>query len=202
MPGTILAYDAAFPRAAVRSGPILNTPSADELRAHHYPEPHRLLPIPQASNPELYCARIAAAAAASAPLDRLILLGHGRVASAVTARGTIPVTIGIIIGAADLTASNVGRLRSTAPHLSRNALAELWVCQAAAAGEAGGQSGTILCQAIADALGVRVIAPSQMQEYTSHDQHEMTGGGWQSTLRFLPWEGETLRFTPRRRRRQ
>ncbi len=84
MPGTLLAYDAAFPRAAVRTGPILNSPSADELRANGYPAPHRLLPIPLASNPESYYTRIAAAAASMAQLDRLILLGHGRVVSAVT----------------------------------------------------------------------------------------------------------------------
>jgi hypothetical protein len=200
MPGTLLAYDAAFPRAAVRAGPILNSPSADELRANRYPAPHRLLPIPQASNPESYYTSIAAAAASMAQLDRLILLGHGRVVSALTARGTSPVTTGIIFGSSDITASNAHQLRATARHLSRTARAELWVCQAAAAGEAGGQSGTILCQAIADALGVEVIAPTQLQEYSSHDQQERPGGGWQSTTRFLPWEGETLRFTPRRRR--
>ena len=200
MPGTLLAYDAAFPRAAVRAGPILNSPSADELRANGYPAPYRLLPIPQASNPASYYARIAATAAIMAQLDRLILLGHGRVVSAVTASGTTPVTIGIIIGSSDITASNADQLRATRRHLSRTARAELWVCQAAAAGEAGGQSGTILCQAIADALGVRVIAPTQLQEYTSQDQHEIPSGGWQSTMRFLPWEGETLRFMPRRRR--
>ena len=200
MPGTLLVYDAAFPRAAAPSGPIRNTPSADELRANSYPAPHHLLAIPLASNPESYYPSIAAAAANMAQLDRLILLGHGRVVSAVTARGTTPVTIGIIIGSSDITASNAGQLRATARHLARDAQAELWVCQAAAAGEAGGQSGTLLCQAIADALGVNVIAPTQLQEYTSHDQREIPSGGWHSTMRFLPWEGETLRFTPRRRR--
>jgi len=81
----------------------------------------------------------------------------------------------------------------------RDAQAELWVCEAAAAGAAGGMSGGLLCQAIADALGVQVLAATIEQEYTTTDQHEAAGGGWQSTAQFLPWEGTTVRFTPRRR---
>ena len=45
MAGTLLAYDDAFPRARVATGPIRNTPSADELRANSYPEPFRMLPL-------------------------------------------------------------------------------------------------------------------------------------------------------------
>lgn len=200
MTGTLLVYDEAFPRARVASGPIRNTPSADELRANSYPEPYRLLPIWEASTPETYFQAMADAAAAMAPVNRFILFGHGRVANAAVPTGVTRVTTGIIIGASDITVANASNLRGLRRHFASGAQAELWVCEAAAAGEAGGQSGVLLCQSIADALGIPVLAATVAQEYSSVDQREMPGGGWQSTARFLPWEGRTVRFTPRRPR--
>jgi hypothetical protein len=198
MAGTLLVYDDAFPRASVAAGPIRNTPSADELRANSYPEPFRLLPIWEASSPETYFGAIADAAEAMGRLNRLIIFGHGRVANAAVPTGITRVTTGIIMGASDITASNASMLRKLRGRFAREAQAELWVCEAAAAGESGGQSGTVLCQAIADALGVSVLAATISQEYTTTNQQEIPGGGWQSTAQFLPWEGTTLRFAPRR----
>lgn len=198
MAGTLLAYDHAFPRARVASGPIRNTPGTDELRANGYPEPFRLLPILEASPPETYFAALAEAARQMRRLDRLIIFGHGRASNAATAGGIVTVTTGIIIGAADITASNASALGPMRRHFARDAQAELWVCGAASANAAAGVSGTLLCQAIADALGVVVVAAPVTQEYTTVDQVEAPGGGWQSTARFLPWEGETVRFRPRR----
>lgn len=206
MGGTLLAYDAAFPRARVdrgtNAGPIFNTPSADELRSNSYPEPYRLLAIPEASAPASYFPSMADAARAMRPLDRLIIFGHGRVVAAVSAAGRTRVTTGIIIGSTDITAANASSLDACRGLFARSAQIELWVCEAAAAGEAGGQSGTLLCQAIADALGVPVVAATITQQYATIDQAERPGGGWQSTARFLPWEGETTRFTPRPRTRR
>ena len=51
---------------------------------------------------------------------------------------------------------------------------------------------------IADALGVPVLAATIAQEFTTSNQTEAPGGGWQSTAQFLPWEGTPVRFTPRR----
>jgi hypothetical protein len=198
MAGTLLVYDAAFPRARVAAGPIRNTPNADELRANSYPEPYRLLPIWEASSPDTYVGAIADAAKSMGRLSRLIIFGHGRVVNAAVPKGVTRVTTGIIIGAEDLTASNASKLRSLRGRFARHAQAELWVCEAAAAGAAGGQSGVVLCQSIADALGVPVLAATSAQEYTTVDQHEAPDGGWQSTAQFLPWEGTPIRFTPRR----
>ena len=195
MAGTLLVYDDAFPRARVAAGPIRNTPNADELRANRYPEPYRLLPIWEASSPDTYFGAIAAEAKSMGRLSRLILFGHGRVVNAAVPTGVTRVTTGIIIGASDLTASNASRLRSLRGRFARHAQAELWVCEA---GSAGGQAGVTLCQSIADALGVPVLAATIAQEYTTVDQHEAPGGGWQSTAQFLPWEGTPVRFTPRR----
>lgn len=200
MGGTLLVYDIAFPRARAPSGPIRNTPSDAELRANRYPEPYRLLPIREASRPETYFRAIADAAATMDPLSRFIIFGHGRVANAATPSGVTRVTTGIIIGASDITATNASGLRALRGHFATGAQAELWVCEAAAAGEAGGSSGPLLCQSIADALGVPVVAAVRAQEYTSTNQREAPGGGWQSTAQFLPWEGRTIRFTPRRSR--
>ena len=55
----------------------------------------------------------------------------------------------------------------------------------------------LLCQSIADALGIALLAADIEQEYGTVDQHERPGGGWQSTAKFLPWEGTTRRFAPR-----
>jgi hypothetical protein len=44
-----------------------------------------------------------------------------------------------------------------------------------------------------------VIAATITQEYTTANQVELPDGGWQSTAQFLPWEGTTIRFSPRRR---
>jgi hypothetical protein len=197
MAGTLLVYDAAFPRASVAGGPIFNTPSSDELRANSYPEPYKLLPIWEALPPDSYSGAIADAAGAMGRLGRLIIFGHGRVANAAVPSGVTRVTTGIIIGASDLTASNASMLRRLRGRFEPHAQAELWVCDAAAAGESGGQSGVILCQAIADALGVPVLAATITQEYTTVNQREIPDGGWQSTAQFLPWEGTTVRFTPR-----
>jgi hypothetical protein len=60
----------------------------------------------------------------------------------------------------------------------------------------GGKSGVLLCQSITDALGVQLLAADIEQEYVTVDQHERPGGGWQSTAKFLPWEGTIRRFTP------
>ncbi len=195
MAGTLLVYDEAFPRATAPSGPIRNTPSADELRDNNYPAPYRLLPIPQASQPDAYFAAMADAARAAGPLSRLVIFGHGRVANAAVPSGVVKVTTGIVVGASDLTAANASGLRG---RFERHGQAELWVCDAAAAGQAGGQSGVILCQSIADALGVPVLAATIEQQYETTDQKPVDGGGWQSTVQFLPWEGTTVRFTPRR----
>lgn len=200
MAGTLLVFDEAFPRARVPAGPIRNTPSAAELRPNSYPEPYKLLPIPEASSPETYAGAIADAAKSLGRLSRLIIFGHGRVANAAVPTGIARVTTGIIIGASDLTASNAALLSKLRGQFEPQAQAELWVCEAAAAGAAGGQSGVLLCQAIADALGVSVLAATLEQEYTTADQHEAAGGGWQSTAQFLPWEGKTIRFTPRPQR--
>ena len=199
MAGTLLVYDDAFPRARVAAGPIRNTPSADELRANSYPEPFRMLPIWEASSPDTYFGAIADAAQAMGRLDRLIIFGHGRVVNAAEGRGIVQVTTGIVIGAADITASNAIGLRPLRGKFARGAQAELWVCDAAAAGESGGLSGRVLCQAIADALGTEVLAATITQQYTTTNQAEIPSGGWQSTAVFLPWEGTTVRFSPRRR---
>jgi hypothetical protein len=81
MAGMLLVYDDAFPRARATTGPIRNTPGADELRANGYPEPHRLLPIPEASPPDAYFRAIAGAAEAMGQHSRLIIFGHGRVSA-------------------------------------------------------------------------------------------------------------------------
>lgn len=199
MAGTLLVFDDAFPRASAPSGPVRNTPGTAELAANSYPAPHRLLAIGAADPPSTYVPAIAAAARAMGRLNRLIIFGHGRVVNAAVASGVTRVTTGIIIGASDLTAANASLLSALRGQFERDAQAELWVCEAAAAGAAGGMSGGLLCQAIADALGVQVLAATIEQEYTTTDQHEAAGGGWQSTAQFLPWEGTTVRFTPRRR---
>lgn len=198
MAGTLLVYDDAFPRARVAAGPIRNTPSADELRANNYPTPHRLLPIWEASSPDIYFGAIAGAAEAMGRLDRFIVFGHGRVVNAAEGAGTVRVTTGIVVGANDLTASNASGLQPLRRRFAPQAQAELWVCEAAAAGEAGGQSGRVLCQSIADALGVPLVAATITQQYSTVNQAEIPSGGWQSTAQFLPWEGTTVRFTPRR----
>jgi hypothetical protein len=200
MAGTLLVYDDAFPRARVAAGPIRNTPEAAELRDNNYPLPCRLLAIPEAAAPANYIRSITSAARAMRPLDCLIIFGHGRVVSAATARGATPVTTGIIIGAADITSHNASSLSALRGLFSRSGRAELWVCEAAAAGSAGGQSGIVMCQSIADALGVPVLAAPIEQQYDTRDQREIDGGGWQSTARFLPWEGTPQRFAPRRGR--
>jgi hypothetical protein len=149
------------------------------------------------ATPETYCDAIAAAAQSMRPLNRLILFGHGRVANAAVPSAVTRVTTGIILGASDLTASNASLLRRLRGKFAREAQAELWVCEAAAAGAAGGQSGVLLCQSIADALEIPVLAATIEQEYTTSNQQEIQGGGWQSTAQFLPWEGTTVLFTPR-----
>lgn len=199
MAGTLLVYDDAFPRAHVPAGPIRNTPAADELRANSYPAPYRLLPIWEASRPDTYFEAMSDAAEAMGQVDCFILFGHGRVVNALEGRGTVRVTTGIIIGASDITASNASGLRALRRRFARGARAELWVCEAAAAGASGGQSGQVLCQSIADALGIEVVAATITQEYTTANQAELPDGGWQSTAQFLPWEGTTVRFAPRRR---
>jgi len=197
MTGTLLAFDEAFPRGRVASGPILNTPGTQELRDNGYPAPHRLLPIPVTSAPESYVEAIAAAAKEMGTLSRLILFGHGRVAQAFLTTGIARVTTGIVLGSADITTSNASLLDRLDGRFEANAQAELWVCEAAAAGQAGGKSGVVLCQAIADALGIPVVAADIEQAYDTVDQRELPTGGWQSTAKFLPWEGTTQRFTPR-----
>ena len=200
MPGTLLAFDAAFPRPedTSRTGPIVNRPSAAELRNNSelYPGPYRLLPIAQNTPVETYCSQIAAACQAMRPLDRLILFGHGRVVRARIGGGYGPVTTGIIIGSQDINIDNAWRLSAFQPHLNSEGMAELWVCDAAGAGESGGVSGSRLCVAIARALGITVKAAEQTQRYDSVNQQEIPGGGWQSTARFLPWEGPVVYFLP------
>jgi hypothetical protein len=139
--GTLLVYDEAFPRARVASGPIRNTPSTNELRANNYPEPYRLMPIWEASSPETYYGAIADAAEAMGKLSRFIIFGHGRVVNALSGKQTVRVTTGIVIGASDITASNASMLRRLRKRFVPNAQAELWVCEAAAAGREGGSQG-------------------------------------------------------------
>ena len=200
MPGTLLAYDAAFPRPhdTSRTGPIVNRPSEAELRAHSqlYPGPYRLLPIARHTPVETYCREIASACQAMKPVDRLILFGHGRVVRARIGSGYGPVTTGIIIGGQDISIDNAWRLSGAAPHLNADGLAELWVCEAAGVGESGGVSGSRLCSAIARSLGVTLKAAEQTQYYDTVNQQETQDGGWQSTARFLPWEGPVVYYAP------
>jgi len=199
MPGTLLAFDEDFPRGKVdgpNAGPILNTPGTQELRDNGYPAPHRLLPIPVTSSPETYVWSMYMAAREMMPLSRLIIFGHGRVAQLLMKADLVRVTTGIVLGSADLDASNAALLGQLDGCFEANAQAELWVCEAAAAGRRGGRSGVLLCQAIADALSVSLLAADIEQEYDTVGQHERTGGGWQSTAKFLPWEGTVRRFTP------
>jgi hypothetical protein len=200
MAGTLLVYDNAFPRARVAAGPILNTPGKGELRANGYPEPYRLLPIWEASSPDTYFEAIADAVAEMGKLERFILFGHGRVVNAAVPQGVVQVTTGIVIGASDITSDNARFLPDLRRKSATGAQAELWVCDAAAAGSSGGRSGTLLCQAIADALGIPVLAAEITQQYTTEDQRPIESGGWQSTAVFLPWEGKTTLFRPGRRR--
>lgn len=200
MAGTLLAFDEAFPRGKVdgpNAGPILNTPGTQELRDNGYPAPHRLLPIPVTSSPESYVWAMYTAAREMMPLSRLILFGHGKVAQMLVNTGIVRVTTGIVLGSADLTSSNASLLDRLDGCFEANAQAELWVCEAATAGARGGKSGVLLCQSIADALGVALLAADIEQEYDTVGQHERSEGGWQSTAKFLPWEGTIRRFTPR-----
>lgn len=201
MSGSLLAFDEDFPRAMNSTVPIRNTPSVAELRANNYPEPYHLLPIGVTSTPEQYCRAICTAGRSMRRLDRLIIFGHGQVVTAAVGVGSTQVTTGIVLGASPLTASNASLLSSPSIAFARNARVELWVCSAASANEVGGQSGVVLCQAIADALDVTVVASAITQNYSSQNQTEMPGGGWRSTVEFLPWDGELFRFTPRPRRR-
>lgn len=198
MAGTLLVYDAAFPRP--ESGALIrNSPSSAELRENKYPEPYRLLPIWEALPPETYFGWIEDAAKGMDKLDRFIILGHGRVAKDADGAGFVTVTTGIIIGAKDITATNASGLKPLRGRFSKDGFAEMWVCSAADSQESSGVSGQLLCQAIADALGVDVLGAKVRQRYDTVDQKEIPGGGWQSTLKFLPWEGDTVRFNPRRR---
>jgi hypothetical protein len=199
MPGTLLAFDEAFPRGKVEgpnAGPILNTPGTQELRDNGYPAPYRLLPIPVTSSPECYAWAMYTAARDMMPLSRLIIFGHGKVAQMLLEAKIVRVTTGIVLGAADLTSSNAPLLDRLDGCFAANAQAELWVCEAAAAGKRGGKSGVLLCQSIANALGVPLLAADIEQEYDTVGQHEIPTGGWQSTVKFLPWEGTVRRFTP------
>jgi hypothetical protein len=200
-PGTLLVYDEAFPRATAPGGvPIRNTPIEAELRDNKYPAPYKLLPIKEAAAPEAYFAEIAAAAKAMGQLARLIIFGHGRVVNAAEGTGTVRVTTGIIIGAKDITALNANGLDKLAKYFAKDAQAELWVCEAAATGTSGGISGVTLCQALADALTVPVLAAAIEQQYDTVDQQPIPGGGWQSNAKFLPWEGTPLKFKPRNKK--
>lgn len=200
MPGTLLVYDNAFPRAQAKDGPIYNTPGKGELRKNGYPEPYEMLAIWEASSPDVYFDAMAGAVARMDRLDRFILFGHGRVVNAAVPTGIVQVTTGIVIGASDITADNARNLPDLRRKAAAGAQAELWVCDAAAAGSSGGKSGVRLCQAIADALGIPVLAAEITQQYDTEDQRRIDGGGWQSTAVFLPWEGKTTLFRPGRRR--
>ncbi len=195
MAGTLLVYDAAFPRARVAAGPILNTPDTAELGDNNYPPPYRKLAIREALSIPDYVSAMADAAKAMGPLDCLILFGHGVVTGDTTANRA---TIGIAMGSADITSGSAIKLSALRGVFARNARAELWVCEASAAGTSAGRSGTLLCQSIADALGVKVLAAPITQEYATTEQREIEGGGWQSKATFLPWEGTPVPFTPRR----
>jgi len=118
MGGTLLAFDEAFPRKDAPTGPIRNTPGTQELRANGYPVPHRLLPVPVKSPPETYVTAISAAAREMGGLNRLILFGHGRVAEKA---GITRVTTGIMLGSADLTASNASLLERLDGQFEANA---------------------------------------------------------------------------------
>ena len=51
----------------------------------------------------------------------------------------VRVTTGIVLGSADLTPANASLLEQLDDRFEANAQAELWVCEAAAAGERGGK---------------------------------------------------------------
>ncbi|MEP6875594.1 MAG: hypothetical protein ABI887_14640 [Burkholderiales bacterium] len=198
MPGTLLVYDADFPRAATARGErIINRPTAAELMDNHYPAPQRLLAIPSSLAPDAYVALILREMRTfTRAIDVLAIFGHGVVSSAATPGGSVAVTTGILLGASPITQSSASLLSTLRGHLARHARCELWVCQAASRGGAGGLSGHNLCQAIADALRVEVRA-------SAIDQQTDTIGGagtLESEIQFLPWDGEVETIRPSGRR--
>ena len=200
MPGTLLAFDEAFPRATRGSTPIYNRPSTAELASENYPAPHALLAIPVGITIERYVALILTRMQRMRRVDRLILFGHGQVANAARPTGVVPVTIGIIMGANNIQMSNVDELASLRGGFAPRAECELWVCNAADPTSVSGVGGVSLCQAIADQLRVPVSASPVEQEYTTSDQ-EIGEDSITSTAHFLPWEGTVSRFNPRPARR-
>ncbi|GJD47894.1 hypothetical protein OPKNFCMD_0606 [Methylobacterium crusticola] len=196
--GTLLVYDEAFPRAKTQTGAaIRNSPSEAELRDNKYPEPYKLLPIKEAAAPDAYFADIAKAAKDMGQLGRLIILGHGRVVPVANEAGNARIFMGVIMGATPISISNASGLGKLRGLFAKGASAELWVCEAASRETEGGISGVVFCQKVADTLGVVVVAAEITQIFESADQQPTPEGGWQSTAKFLPWDGTPQRFSPR-----
>lgn len=194
MPGTLLAFDNAFPRARAPTGDaIINRPRADELRANSYPAPYTLLPIGESATPREYIRTMTTQARRLRGVDTLIVFAHGQVTN--TGRGHV--MTGILLGSAPIEMANVALLRSLRPTFARGAHVELWVCQAASPTEVfDGRhhlSGHNLCQAIADALQRPVQASASDQQTTTASG----AGSYTSEVNFLPWEGPVETFRPR-----
>ena len=195
MPGTLLAYDEAFPRAAHSSLTVVNHPSLGELQANSYPAPHQLLPLRREHPASEYISTIHHNMRAMHRVNCLILFGHGHVARLLDATGIIPITTGIVLGSQDLGADNVRLLRRLRDGFAPRGKCELWVCNAANPNRAQSNSGSSLCQSIADALNVEVVAPAETQSYRSEGQ-EFEGDTVRSTVVFLPFEGNVFHFRP------
>lgn len=187
MPGTLLAYDAAFPRAAT----VLSTPSAQQLRDHHYPTPHQLLSCPPTEHADVMGRQMALSADLMGPLDALIIFGHGIITNGVTR--------GILISADQLTDSNLWALDQLRGKFARGGRIELWVCAAASSTTGGGRSsGSSFCQLMADRVGVDVLAAEDLQGFLNSAQRNVADTDlWLTESYFLPWEGTVRRFRPR-----
>lgn len=187
MPGTLLAYDAAFPRAAT----VLSTPSAQQLQDHHYPTPHQLLSCPSTQHADVMGRQMALSADLMGRLDVLIIFGHGIITNGVTR--------GILISADQLVDSNLWALDQLRGKFVRGGRIELWVCAAASSTTGGGRSsGSSYCQLMADRVGVDVLAAEDLQGFLNSAQRNVADTGlWLTESYFLPWEGTVRRFRPR-----
>lgn len=189
MPGTLLVYDSAFPRAPN----ILSVPSVDELHSHHYPLPIQTCSISPSERSEGMGRSIVLHADLMERLDVLIFFGHGIVQNGVT--------YGIQISRDQLTESNLWVLDQIRSKFLEGARIELWVCAAASDRTtlSGRTSGQIFCQLMADRTGTQVVAAEGTQIFTTARQRNVVGTDfWLTETNFLPWEGPVHRFRPRR----